>query len=347
MPPAYVSGQPLSPEMSSEVSLFKGRTDLAQLVDHDLDPGRRGVLVLVGQRRMGKSSFRNFLPRLLGTGTEVLTANFQELSGNPHRATPHRWLIELLAAKIINAPPPPDSPHWNEGLDWLRARDMNLGDRRMLIVVDEVERVEDDIQKGELSTDFIDFLRAAGDSLRKIRFLLLTAYPLPRLGPHWNDRLISATTRYVSYLDAASAEDLVRHPIPDFPDIYPEGGVARILHQTHGHPYLVQKVCDELCSYLNRNGGLRRATDDELTEVLDRMSSENLFDELWTAQGRRTPEEQHALHRLALASEPLEADPVMRQLAIEGYVTLSGDKATLAVPLFGNWIRYRQGRIAA
>jgi hypothetical protein len=294
---------------------------------------------------MGKSSFRNWLPRLLGTGTEILVADFQQLTGSQHRTAPYRWLVELVASRFPDAPPPPESPHWTESLAWLRDRDAALTDRRLLVVIDEVERVEEGIQRGELSTDFLDFLRACGDALHRIRFLLLTAYPLPSLGRHWVDRLISATTRSLSYLDRTSAEELVRHPIPTFPDIYPEGGVDRILRETHCHPYLVQKVCDELCRYLNEHGGRRRATDEELSDVIDGLvSEEKLFDELWS---QRTPEEQHALHRLASASEPLEADLTLRQLAREGYVELQGDKASFAVPLFGAWIRYTQGRIAA
>jgi hypothetical protein len=346
VPLAFVAGVPLSPDLPSAHSLFKGRTDLARLIDHDLDPDRRGVLVVVGQRRMGKSSFRNWLPRLLGTGTDVRVANFQHLSGHPHCAAPHRWLVELVAEALPSAPPPPDGPHWTEALAWLRARDAALEGRRVLVVVDEVERVQEGVARGELSTEFLDFLRAAGDELCRIRFLLLTAYSLPRLGRHWVDRLISATVRGLSYLDPASAEELVRRPIPHFPDIiYPEGGVARILRETHGHPYLVQKIGDELCKHLNAHGGLRPATDDELTDVLDQVAGENLFDELWGQH--QTPEEQRALHRLACASGPLEADPVMRGLAREGYVEMRGEMGTLAVPLFGAWIRCTQGRIVA
>jgi uncharacterized protein len=344
VPRPFIAGLPLEPDDMRGKSLFKGRQDLARIVNHELDPDRRGVLVVVGQRRMGKSSFRNWLPRLLGTGTDILPADFQQLTGHPHRATPHRWLVDLVATRFPQAPPPPNSPHWTESLAWLRARDETLGDRRLLVVVDEVERVEEGIQRGEFSTDFLDFLRASGDALRRIRFLLLTAYPLQRLGRHWVDRLISATTRSLSYLDRASAEELIRQPIPQFPDIYPEGGVDRILHETHCHPFLVQTVCDELCSHLNAHGGRRRATDDELTDVLDRIvTEEKLFDELWS---QRTADEQRALQRLACATEPLEADSTMRQLSREGYVELQGDKATLAVPLWGAWIRFTQGRIA-
>ena len=90
--------------------------------------------------------------------------------------------------------------------------------------------------------------RAAGDALHNIRFLLLTAYPLHRLGPHWTDRLVSATSRAISYLDEDDARELLAHPIPEFPDIYPEGGIDVILAQTGRHPYLLQMAGDDLCA---------------------------------------------------------------------------------------------------
>jgi uncharacterized protein len=183
--------------------------------------------------------------------------------------------------------------------------------------------------------------RAAGDSLRRIRFLLLTAYPLHRLGPHWVDRLISVTTRTISYLEEPEARDLLLHPIPDFPDIYPEGGVDRILAATGRHPFLLQKVGDELCRLLNARGGRRRATDDELTEVFDIVvRGADLFDELWR---QRTEEERESLRRLAASSEPLPPDAAALQLVREGYVEKRAGKITIAVPLFREWIADTQG----
>lgn len=340
VPRAFVAGAPLTPEDPKNHLLFKGRTDLVQIIKHDLTPDRCGILVIAGQRRMGKSSFRNWLPRLLGAGTDILVANFQELSGHPHRATPHRCILDLITDHLAH-PPPPASPHWTNALDWLRACDASLSNRTLLVVIDEVERVQDGISAGWCTTDFLDFLRAAGDALKKIRFLLLTAYPLYRLGHHWVDRLISSTSRSISYLDTMSAEELARSPIDGFPDIYPKGGVERILQETRCHPFLIQKVCDELCKYLNENGGRRRATDEELTEVIERVADEKLFDELWH---QRTLEEKRALHRLAFATTALDAGPAMRQLAREGYVELHDEHATIAVPLFGRWIRFTQGR---
>jgi AAA+ ATPase superfamily predicted ATPase len=121
----------------------------------------------------------------------------------------------------------------------------------LLVVIDEVERIEDGIVAGWCTTDVLDFLRAAGEDLLRIRFLLLSAYTLRRLGRHWTDRLISVTVRPLSYLADADARELICLPVDDFPAIYPEGGVERIVAATRGHPYLVQKTCDNLVKLLN------------------------------------------------------------------------------------------------
>jgi uncharacterized protein len=207
--------------------------------------------------------------------------------------------------------------------------------------VDEVERVQDDVAEGWCTTDFLDFARAAGDRLRRIRLLLLSAYPLHRLGPHWVDRLISATSRTISYLDDTAARELIIRPIPDFPDIYPPGGVDRIVAQTGRHPFLIQKVCDELCRLLNARGGRRRATEAELTEVFDGVvNGSDLFDELWR---QRTEAERDTLRRLAASPGAAASDPVLHQLLREGYIHKQDGQVAIAVPLFRDWIAHTQG----
>ncbi len=345
IPRAFIAGPPLSPDRIENATLFKGRNDLAKLLAHDLDPNRSGVIIVFGQRRMGKSSLSHWLPQLLGTGTFVIRLDFQQLSGEVHREHPHRCIVDTIGKHFPDVPAPPTTNPWRESLDWLRALDASpaLDSRNVLIVIDEVERVEDGIRAGWCSTDFLDFLRAAGDSLRHIRILLLTGHPLHRLGSHWVDRLISSTTRSLEYLDPASAEELVRTPIPDFPDIYPDGGVERILEQTHRHPFLVQKTCDELVKYLNAQHQMK-ATSDDIDRTLAIVSEEKLFQQLWN---QCSVDEQRALQTLASASSALRADGAMRTLAREGIVDMNGDSATIAVLLFRDWIRQTQGTIDA
>jgi hypothetical protein len=337
VPSAFIAGLPLTPERAEDRTLFKGRSDIIKLIEHDLAPDRRSVLFVVGQRRMGKTSLCNYLPSYLGTGTTVVVSNFQPLSGDAHRETPHRRVLGDVAARSIGTPSPPDVARWGDGLRWLEDLDRTCADRKILVVIDEVERVEDGIRDRWCSTDFLDFLRAAGDALRHIRFLLLTAYPLHRLGPHWTDRLVSVTSRTISYLGEEDARELLTRPIPEFPDIYPEGGVDRILDETGRHPYLLQKAGDDLCRLLNSRGGLRKATAEELTEVFDGMVRDaQVFDVIWRS---RTQDEQATLHRLAKSDEPGHLDPSAIVLAREDYLVRRGDQVTIAVPLFREWIR--------
>jgi hypothetical protein len=331
--------EPGSTLRSDDAHLFKGRTDLVRLIDHDLADHRRAPLLLTGQRRMGKTSLLGMLPERLGTGTRVITLNFQSLSGHSHREHPHIWLAEAIAKVHPDLPAPPTTTAWADTLTWLKDADATLGKTRILVAIDEIERVQTGIEEGWTTPAFLDFLRAAGDSLRNVRLLLVSAHPLHRLGRAWTDRLISVVHREIGCLLPDEAADLALHPMPGFPDIYPEGGVDRIVRETNGHPYLVQLVCDALIRDLNGRS-LLKATDADLTRALDRALGDTpLFRELWQD---RTDDERALLRRLAAEGDlALDPDAALHALLHEGYVDRAGDRYRIAVPLFRTWIRER------
>jgi hypothetical protein len=347
VPLVFVAGVPLTP---ADESLFVGRSDLVRLLDQDLSAERPVPLVLLGQRRMGKSTLLNFLPRLLGTGTRVVNLDFQGLSGNPLRAEPHRWVATelaaaLAAAKIEPAAAAPEQATWMATLDWLSALEEPLAaaDRRLLIALDEVEGLERGIREGWSDPAFLDFLRAAGDRLRRSRFLLVTAHRFSRLGPHWSDRLISAQIRRIEPLAEAEARSLLTRPVADFPDIYPPGGVEHLLTMTACHPYLLQLTAYHLTRRLNDAGRLK-ATADDLTAALDRALEENnLFQYLWDDL---SAPEQRLLAALAREEEPPgagaeEISQARRALAREQLIRRDGEGGgwRVTVPLFARWIR--------
>ena len=346
VPLVFVSGVPLTP---ADESLFVGRTDLIRLLDQDLAAERPVPLVLLGQRRMGKSTLLNFLPRLLGTGTRVVHLDFQGLSGNPLRGEPHRWVAAQVVAalaseKIAAAFSPPEEPAWGATLDWLSALEEPLAaaGRRLLIALDEVEGLERGIKEGWSDPAFLDFLRAAGDRLHRSRFLLVTAHPFSRLGPHWSDRLISAQTRRIEPLAEEEARVLLTRPVAGFPDIYPPGGVERFLAATACHPYLLQLTAYDLTRRLNDAGRLK-ATDDDLTAALDRALEENnLFQNLWDDLTATEKALMAALARgeeLTTAAGADELSQARRDLAREQLIRQDGEGWQVAVPLFARWIR--------
>lgn len=62
----------------------------------------------------------------------------------------------------------------------------------------------------------------------------------------------------------------------------------------------------------------------------------HVFDEIWRS---RTEDERATLWRLAQSDEPGDLDPAAILLARDGYLERRGDKVTIVVPLFQDWIR--------
>ncbi len=324
IPTPFQAGRPLTRQ---DQALFRGRRDLARIIDQDIARDRAQLVLLQGQRRMGKSSLLNMLPTLLGTGTRVEVVDFQRLSGSKLRSEPHR----LLSAQT------PDGP-WGNTLEWLRQQEAELGETRLLYAIDEVEQLEDGIRAGWASTDFLDFLRAAAAELTRTRFLLVSAVPLVRLGPHWPDRLITATNRQLGVLELDQARRLVTEPMMGFPDIYPPGGVDRILAETGRHPYLLQLVCDRLCRDLNHAGRTAAAPDDVEAAIDGAFSETNLFTELWQ---KRDDKERRVLRALALGRPAPPGTSAIRSLLDERFLVQVGDDLAIAVPMFATWIAER------
>ncbi len=336
VPRVFIPGPVLGPQ---DRELFKGRQDLIHMIDHDLTGKHRAAIFLYGQRRMGKSSFLNMLPEQLGGGSIVVSLSFQGLSGETFRSYPHRWIAAEVAHVWPEGPPPPQTSAWGETLAWLHELDTSplLADRRLLVALDEIERLEDAIRQGWANTDLLDMIRAAGDNLQSIRFLLASAHSLPRLGPHWVDRLINVLPREIRPLEEEAARELICQPTSGFPDIYPVDGVEKILAETRGHPYLIQLVCDQLCHNLNQKRRIK-ATSNDLQIALDRAQrAAHLFDDLWN---ERTDDERTVLQRLLRGEECGEALRfASRELERDGYIARHDDQLTIVLPMFATWIR--------
>lgn len=351
LPKVYITGPALDPRDPDAIQIFRGRRDLMEVIDHDLAEDRRAALFLIGQRRMGKTSLLRMLPPHFGNRTLIVTLDFQGLSGSGHGAAPHRWVAEATREAIGDAMPGvavpslPTTDAWGKTLEWLVEIEalLDTHDRRLLIALDEVERVQTGIEEGWSTPVFLDFVRAAGDRLRHIRLLLVSAHPPARLGATWADRLISAVTRDLGPLPMDDAESLLRQPVPDFPpEVFDDAAAQAVLAQTGGHPFLIQLVGDAVVARLN--GDRRReATAKDIRRALDtalNRAGQSLFPDLW----RVLESQQQALLRaLAGGEQPGVDSTAFRNLRDLHYVVErdgeEGAEAAFAFPLFGRWIR--------
>jgi hypothetical protein len=119
----------------------------------------------------------------------------------------------------------------------------------------------------------------------------------------------------MTYLQKNEAEDLIRHPIKDFPDIYTNEAVARLLYWTTCQPYLVQLFGTVLVDEFNQRPEplKQRATaqdiDNLVPKVLER--GKGYFRELW--RNTITSEQQEILTQL-MRQNHLEGIP-QRQIS--------------------------------
>lgn len=349
LPDVFVVGPPLDPNNPDELELFRMRRDLVSIIDHDLDDDRRGPLLLTGQRRMGKTSLLKMLPFCLGTATTIVTCNFQRLSGSDFPSAPHRLVVHIVALALSKLPDLPAldtsdvNDAWGTALRWLQTLDGILAqaDRRVLIAVDEIEALQRGVEEGWTNLTFLDFVRAAGDSLYRIRFLLVSAHPLssPRLGPKWPDRLISAFPRQLGPLAREDAEQLLRKPVDYFPhEVFDDAAVGMILAQTGTHPFLIQAVGNEIVKRLNADRRLVATTRD-VERALDAavsVAEKQVFTDLWNSFD---PEEAALMRRLAQGGNVDPDTPTFRSLRGQFFVELRGGAPEFTFPLFGRWIR--------
>lgn len=333
IPNPFVAGPVLRPE---DEGLFRGRSDVISLI-RDVVEDQRGTILLFGQRRMGKSSLVRMLPLKIGRGIEIVEINFQRLST---RDEPFNWVAEAVADARPELSSPPRSTDWRRTLSWLREVDEALGEVRehLLVVIDEVEGLTRVFGESRATRDFLDMIRAAGDDLVRVRFLLMTARSLRNLGEQWADRLISAHPRFLGPLKTEEASDLIQSPTPDFPDIYPPAGVARIVEVTHGHPFLVQLVCESLCRRL-RDEDKPKATPADVERAIDESYNlaVDVFSEVWRTMGK---EEHRVLQSVASGKGVGKNDrDTLQTLRREGYLSMKDDRWVVAVPMFERWVR--------
>jgi hypothetical protein len=123
--------------------------------------------------------------------------------------------------------------------------------------------------------------------------------------------------------------------------VYPEGAVDHLLAETHGHPYLIQLVCDELYRRLNERQRLHADPDDMQAAIDAAFGKTSLFYELWR---QHNEPEQTWLRTLATEPRSIDRpDEPLRGLTRTHFVELVDGNHQVAVPMFAAWIRDQKG----
>ncbi|WP_272417960.1 AAA family ATPase [Polyangium jinanense] len=352
----FQSGNPLR---ADRPYLFKGRKRLAQDIVRTIRTGGRPTLVLHGPRRCGKSSFLLNLSRLLPD--DVLPI-YVDLQSQAMTSSEGDFCYGLVRAAIRDLrsrgldPPMADRstfksapyPALEDWLDELRPR---LGERRLLLCLDEFEKLGDAMERGRVTTSLFDELRHLAQHRDEFDLIFCGAQTLEELGPGWTSYFINARPIEILYLEPDEARELLLDPDPAFNLKYDEGVVRRVLEMTACQPYLLQLIGEAMVKTANRHG-MRHIDEAYLEEALGEALAAGAiyFANLWEETTGATPSEVAAGQRLLLAlahERPLPAMDAAASAALRRlkryHVVTTGDKYRIEIPLVARWLRDWKG----
>ncbi len=322
----YHVGRPL--EAGSP--LFYGREKDFEFIKKNIS-GRyqENVLVLIGQRRTGKTSLLKQLPLELDKQRYVPV--YIDLQGlvDPGMASFFHGLSHLIASDLraqgIQVTPPsrehfkpaPSATFENQ---FLAESQEALGDRRLVLAFDEFEELEMRVRDGKLDRDIFPFLRHLMQHSEKLACIFAGTHRLQQLtSDYWSIFFNIALHRDIRFLDEAPARRLVTEPVKDDNVIYDELAVDEILDVTACHPYFLQLMCFELVNLLN-NRRRNYVTVDDVRESVDGIldRGEAQFHFVWANASARERLALAALTRLLARERMVASSDIANLLAEHG-----------------------------
>lgn len=159
----YIAGAPVT-----EAGMLFGREDVFNWIQHSL-PGRYvdHILVIHGQRRVGKTSVLKQLPHRM---PDRYIPVFFDLQGRTHTTLERfLWWLAREITRVLKQDrdivfPMPKGEEFTQDTDYLESTflpslNIHLGDRNLLLTFDEFDTLEEVEVKETLARPLIDYLR--------------------------------------------------------------------------------------------------------------------------------------------------------------------------------------------
>jgi len=286
--------------------MFFGRRELIQsIIDNMFGKYQKNILVLHGERRVGKTSIllqlrhQHLKPPLYpvfidlqafaDVGTylflrrlaKIITESLEEFG--KHIASPTRQ--EILDGGYARFD------------DFLNQIGILLDHDHLVIMFDEFEELEKRVQNRKIDRDLLYFLRSQIQHRHWLVFIFAGTHRLEELSKEYFSIFFNAALYHeISFLTESEAEALIRQPVAKVVS-YEDRAVKRILNATSGHPYFIQLICYYLINRLNREGR-NQVNFLDVDGVIDMIMQGDVghLDYLWT---QSSPKEQLVLCGIA------------------------------------------------
>ena len=358
----YVTGGPLQTD-----DVFFGRDRLIADLAADLQGMHQdNVIVLYGQRRTGKTSLLYALQRRLpkeryipvfydAEGVDSPLSLFWGLANH---------ICDASVAAGIALPEPARDDYTAEAssqfeYSFLRQVGLALGQRRLLLMIDEFESIEVAVKAGYLPETVFPFLRRLMQHQRQLSFIFCGTHQLQELTRYyWQIFFNAALPCRVTFLDKAATLALIQEPVRGH-FVYDELALQRLLALTGGHPFFTQLFCHSLVRLVSerQRGYVTRNEVDDVAHQLAQTGHDHL-DYIWE---QSSPAEQALLlalteetqrqQRVEMLWEPVEArlgaqfpagisatDQARASLERRELVTSDGPRIHFTMALIPEWL---------
>ncbi len=347
----YSKGNPLFPDTADNRGLFIEREDLQKDITLKIQTSAvMPTFLLLGQRRTGKTSLLNFLPRMFDQSRHLLAVlDAQSMSGE---LSVSKWLGEWrkrVHSKLAlsgEAVPLPDD--WLAAWDAFSAEIHTLAEetnRKIILCMEEYEAtggfLEIISKQPKVAEYLLSRMRSFTQRQNMVILMFVGASGFDDLPgePKWSKYFVNIHIFRIEYLSREGSLKRVTAPVPGFRLRYEAGLPERIWELTQGHPHLLHSICSELVSLAN-NVPKNPVGHEDLDLVLERsilQKEEQPFDVFWT-EFCHTQSRRDAV--LAIARRETVDDTLhdVRRLADYKYIIKTEEGWRMRVPLFEQWL---------
>ncbi len=320
----YIAGSPVT-----GAEMFFGRDDVFAFIRRNLiGQHRDSPILLYGQRRTGKTSVLYQLYRQLGPGYRCIFIDLHGLDltgmGNFLLDIANAISRGLQRDYQLTVPVPDDeiflaNPRSVFETVFLDAVWSALDKDHLVLMMDEVVRLDDEVKAGRIEREVFDYLRHLMQHHAQLNFVFSLGSNLEGMRKDYAFLFSVSLYHRISFLEPTAARDLIIEPAREHYQVAPEA-VTKIMRITSGHPYYTQLVCHCLFDQWSRSPKpvMTEADVDAILSDAIELGSANLT-YVWEDS---TPEEQAVMAGLAAAMRG-EACSVTLDDARESWQTVS------------------------
>jgi hypothetical protein len=295
IPNPYTPGMPLKPGNPT----FFGRDDIFNFIRQNAPAlERKTILVLIGERRTGKTSILQQLPaRLKDPRSIPVYIDGQQLGIDAGMSSFFLSLTVaiadgLAAAGIIVPHLTPEqlreNPQYIFEQQYLPLVRERIGGRVLLLTIDEFEELGARVKRGLLPPEIFPYLRHLIQHGEQLAFIFAGTHKVEQLmGDYWSVLFNIAEYRKVSFLKREEAVRLITEPVRSFGMVYDNLAINEILSLTACNPYFTQLLCNLLvnrCNEAERSYVTVQDVRDTVEELLETGRAHLTF--LWQTSDR-------------------------------------------------------------